>query len=60
MGLKWPISLIGPLDLVGKWFGEDQRANIIKTHVLKRLNCIFKNYDCSRFNSEHDWEDRCI
>ena len=33
MGLKWLIFLIGPLDLIGMWFGEDQRANILKTHV---------------------------
>ena len=32
-GSEWPIFLIGPLDLVGMWFGEDQRTNIIKTHV---------------------------
>jgi hypothetical protein len=25
--------LIGPLYLIGMWFGENQRANIIKTHV---------------------------
>ena len=25
--------LIGPLDLIGMWFGKDQRANMIKTHV---------------------------
>jgi hypothetical protein len=33
MGLKWLIFLIRPLDLIGMWFSEDQRANIIKTHV---------------------------
>ena len=33
MGLKWLVFLIGPLDLIGMWFSEDQRANTIKTHV---------------------------
>ena len=32
-GLKWLVFYIGPLDLIGMWFSEDQRANIIKTHV---------------------------
>ena len=27
------VFLIGPVYLVGMWFGEDQRANIIKAHV---------------------------
>ena len=33
MGLKWLDFLIGPLVLIGMWFGEDQRANIIGTRV---------------------------
>jgi hypothetical protein len=33
MGLKWLVFLNGTLDLIGKWSGEDQIANIIKTHV---------------------------
>ena len=33
---------IKPLDLIGMWFNEDQRANIIKTHVLKRLDYAFE------------------
>ena len=40
--LKWLVFLIRPLDLIGIWFGEDQRANIIKTHVYKRLDYVFK------------------
>ena len=36
MGLKWVVFLIMPLDLVGMWFGEDQRANIIK-HTLRKI-----------------------
>ena len=37
MGLKWLVFLIGPLDLVGKWFGEDQRANVMKDTCLKEV-----------------------
>ena len=33
MGLKWLVFLIGPINLIGMWFGEHQRVNIIKTHV---------------------------
>ena len=33
MGLKWLVFFIGPLDLIGMWFGENQIASIIKTHV---------------------------
>jgi hypothetical protein len=33
MGLKWLIFFIGPLGLSGMWFRENERANIIKTHV---------------------------
>ena len=33
MGPKCIIVLIGPLDLIGMWFGEDHRANTIKTRV---------------------------
>ena len=36
LGLKWLAFLI--LDLIGIWLGEDQRANIIKTDVLKGLD----------------------
>ena len=35
MGLKWPYSMIG------MWFGEDQRANIIRTRVQMRLEYVF-------------------
>ena len=33
MCFKWLVFLISHLDLTGMWFGEDQRGNIIKTHV---------------------------
>ena len=31
--LKRLLLFIGPLYLIGVWFGEDQRENIIKKHV---------------------------
>jgi hypothetical protein len=31
MGRKWVDFLIKPLDLIGMWCGEDQRANINDT-----------------------------
>ena len=34
MSLKWLVFLIG------MWFGEDQRANIIKTHFSKILGYV--------------------
>jgi hypothetical protein len=30
---KWLVFLIGDLDLIGMWFGEEQSVNIMKTHV---------------------------
>ena len=36
------IFLIGCLFFIRLWFGEDQRTNIIKTHVWKKLDCVFK------------------
>ena len=30
LGHKWLVFLIGPLDFIDMWFGEDQRANIKK------------------------------
>ena len=35
------IFLIGHLYLTGVWFGEDQRANNMKTHVYDKLDYIF-------------------
>ena len=34
--------LIGLPYLIGMWFGEDQRENVIKTHVYERLDYVFK------------------
>ena len=42
MGLKWLALLIGPLDLIGMWFGEDQRANITVSHDLKEIGLRFQ------------------
>ena len=40
MGFKWLVFLIRPLDLIGVWFGEDQRQNIMETHVKKERNVL--------------------
>ena len=40
----WFVFLSGPLNFIGLWFGEDQRANTIKKHVEKRLDYVFKYY----------------
>ena len=37
MGLKWLAFIIGPLSLIGMWFGEHQRANLVKTHDSKEI-----------------------
>lgn len=38
MGLKWLIFiLIKLMYLIGTWFDEDQRANIVKTTYLKEI-----------------------
>ena len=31
--IRWLMFLIKPLDLIDIWFNEDQKDNIIKTHV---------------------------
>jgi hypothetical protein len=36
------LFLIKPLCLIDMWFNEDKRENIIKTHILKRLDYVFK------------------
>ena len=42
MGLKWFVFLIKPLDLIGTWFGEDQRANFMKRHVQREIGPCFQ------------------
>jgi hypothetical protein len=42
------------------WFGEDQRANIIKTHVPRDWNLSLDINNYYTLNSEHNWEDQCI
>ena len=42
MDLKWLVFLIRPLYFIGIWFSEDKRAHIIKIHVSKRLDYVFK------------------
>jgi hypothetical protein len=41
-GLKSLGFLTGPLYSTDMWFGQDQRANIIKTRVKKTVDYIFK------------------
>jgi hypothetical protein len=41
MGLHWLVFLIGPVNLIDMWFGEDQRANIIKHTCLKEIALRF-------------------
>ena len=36
MGLERHDFSISPLDLNGMWFSEDQRANILRTHIFKK------------------------
>ena len=57
MDIKWLRFLIGSLYLIDMWLNEDQRAKIIKTHVQKGLDYIFKCYDHSTLTSEHGGED---
>ena len=44
MGLKSSLFLIGPLELIGLWFGEDQRADIINAHAEKRMDCVLQMF----------------
>ena len=60
MSLNWLVFSIRPLYLIGMWFSEDQRANIVKTHVQRSwtTSSNIKNY--YTLNIEHNWEDLCI
>ena len=40
VGLKWLVFLMRALCLMGTSLGEDLRANIIKTHVLKEIGLL--------------------
>ena len=42
MDLKWFGVVIGPVYVIGVWFGEDQRVNIGKTYIWKRLDYVLK------------------
>jgi hypothetical protein len=59
-GVIWLIFLIGPLHVFGVWFSEDQRANIMKTHVENKLDYVLNIIDRPILNSEHEWKDMCI
>ena len=56
----WLFILIGHLNLIGVWFGEDQRTNIIR-HMYKRdwSTHLNFNYNFTLIN-EHNWKDLCI
>jgi hypothetical protein len=43
VGVIW-FLLIKPLYMIGMCFSEDQRANLMKTHIQKRLDYIIKFY----------------
>ena len=38
------LSLFGYLDFTGMWSSDDQRRNIIKTHVLKDIGLCIQFY----------------
>lgn len=38
VGIKWLIYLVNPLYVYEMWLGVDQRANIMKIHVRKRVS----------------------
>ena len=43
--------------LIGVWFGEDQRTNIIKSHMFERNGSTSSNTNnYSTLNIEHNWE----
>ena len=53
--------LIGPLDVNGAWFCEDQKEKHHKDTYSKRLDHVFPNISNSpTTNNEHNWEDLCI
>ena len=49
MGLKWLVCFIGPLALIGSDSVSIEGANIMKTHVSKRLD-----YRNTIAGSKHD------
>jgi hypothetical protein len=53
MSLKQLVFLTKPLYLIGTWFSEDQRANIIKKHMSISSNIM----KYSTLNNEHNWGD---
>ena len=50
-----------PYFLIGTWFGEDQRAKLVKAHVKERLDYESLNINnYSTLNIEYDPNDICI
>ena len=61
MGLKWLVFLIGPIDLIDMWFGEDQIANVIKTQCLKEIGLHLQILITTLHSIvPHNWEHLCI
>ena len=55
MGLKWLLFLIKPLDLIGMWFGDDQREHNIKSTCSKENRLCYSNINnCSTLNNEYN------
>ena len=44
----------------GMWFGEDPRANIMKTRVQRDWTTFSNTNIYFTLNSEQNWEDLCI
>lgn len=51
--------LIGLLYCIAVWFTNDQRTNIMKTHVLKRLDYAVNLLTTLQLNNKHIWENTC-
>jgi hypothetical protein len=60
MGLEWLALLNGPLDFLCMWFGEDQRANVLTTHIKRDWTTSSNINNYSILNSEHNSENLCI
>ena len=60
MGLKWLAFLIGPLYLVGMWFGEYQRANIIRQKLKRGWTTSSNINNYSTLNNEHNGQELCV
>ena len=53
LSVIWLRFLIGHLNLINVWLGEDQRTNIIKTHPSKRLD--YYAFESYQLLHTHHW-----